>query len=415
MKILIYGLNFSPELTGVGKYTGEMAEWLVSNGHDVCVITTKPYYPHWKPSKNIWLYKRDIKKILTDSGIEVSYEIWRCPIYVPRNPTFFKRIIHLFSFSIFSIPILFSKLFFNPKIIWTVQPTIFCLPFALLFSLLSKAKSVLHIQDFEIGAALSIGFMKNNGFVPQFISYLEKFLYSKFDLITTISKEMEAKLLSFGIVRDKVAHFPNWSNVDDIYPINNYDSSYFSNILNIDVNAKIVLYSGNIGEKQGIDLILESSRLLLNNPEIVFVICGTGSSVNRFKLQSSGMVNVKWLELQPLEALNLLLNFADIHLVPQKENLSGLVLPSKITSIFASGVPAIVSCSPGSALYDICFQRAVTIPPNDSRALADAISFLFKNEVLYSRYSSAARNFSIVNFNKNSILRKFEELLFSII
>ncbi len=48
MKILVYGINYSPELTGIGKYTGEMVEWLARNGHEVRVITAPPYYPEWK-------------------------------------------------------------------------------------------------------------------------------------------------------------------------------------------------------------------------------------------------------------------------------------------------------------------------------------------------------------------------------
>ena len=47
LKILIYGINFAPELTGVGKYTGEMAAWLAAAGHEVRVITAPPYYPDW--------------------------------------------------------------------------------------------------------------------------------------------------------------------------------------------------------------------------------------------------------------------------------------------------------------------------------------------------------------------------------
>ena len=45
MKILVYGINYSPELTGIGKYTGEMVEWLAAQGHEVRVINAPPYYP----------------------------------------------------------------------------------------------------------------------------------------------------------------------------------------------------------------------------------------------------------------------------------------------------------------------------------------------------------------------------------
>ena len=44
------GINFSPELTGIGKYTGELAAWLVAQGHEVRVVTAPPYYPAWSVS-----------------------------------------------------------------------------------------------------------------------------------------------------------------------------------------------------------------------------------------------------------------------------------------------------------------------------------------------------------------------------
>ncbi len=52
MKILVYGINYSPELTGIGKYTGEMVEWLAAQGHEVRVITAPPYYPQWQVGEN---------------------------------------------------------------------------------------------------------------------------------------------------------------------------------------------------------------------------------------------------------------------------------------------------------------------------------------------------------------------------
>lgn len=61
MKILVYGINYSPELTGIGKYTGEMVEWLAAQGHEVRVITAPPYYPQWQVGENYSArrYKRE--------------------------------------------------------------------------------------------------------------------------------------------------------------------------------------------------------------------------------------------------------------------------------------------------------------------------------------------------------------------
>lgn len=94
MKILVYGINYSPELTGIGKYTGEMVEWMASRGHDVRVITAPPYYPEWKVGERYssWRYRRE----------EGAATVWRCPLYVPKQPSTLKRLLHLGSFALSS-------------------------------------------------------------------------------------------------------------------------------------------------------------------------------------------------------------------------------------------------------------------------------------------------------------------------
>jgi len=94
MKILVYGINYSPELTGIGKYTGEMVEWMTSQGHEVRVITAPPYYPVWKvhPDYSAWKYKKEQGKAT----------VWRCPLYVPKQPSTLKRLLHLGSFALSS-------------------------------------------------------------------------------------------------------------------------------------------------------------------------------------------------------------------------------------------------------------------------------------------------------------------------
>ena len=85
MKLLVYGINFAPELTGIGKYTGEMAQWLAAAGHEVRVITAPPYYPAWKVGAGYsgrW-WRREAWQ-----GVDV----WRCPLWVPQRPGGAKRL-----------------------------------------------------------------------------------------------------------------------------------------------------------------------------------------------------------------------------------------------------------------------------------------------------------------------------------
>ena len=104
MKILIYGLHFKPDLIGIGKYTGEMTDWLNDRDHEIRVVTAPSYYPEWKLKKQLWWYKKE----------ENPYLTWRCPIYVPSQPKGLTRLLHLLSFAISSFPPLFGNLLWKP-------------------------------------------------------------------------------------------------------------------------------------------------------------------------------------------------------------------------------------------------------------------------------------------------------------
>ena len=98
MRLLIYGINYAPELTGVGKYTAEMAETLAALGHEVRVVTAYPYYPAWKVEAGFspWRYENESIR-----GVKV----WRCPLWVLNRPSGLKRVLHLASFAISSLPL----------------------------------------------------------------------------------------------------------------------------------------------------------------------------------------------------------------------------------------------------------------------------------------------------------------------
>ncbi|HBB6014679.1 TPA: colanic acid biosynthesis fucosyltransferase WcaI, partial [Escherichia coli] len=149
MKILVYGINYSPELTGIGKYTGEMVEWLAAQGHEVRVITAPPYYPQWQVGENYsaWRYKRE----------EGAAMVWRCPLYVPKQPSTLKRLLHLGSFAVSSFFPLMAQRRWKPDRIIGVVPTLFCTPGMRLLAKLSGARTVLHIQDYEVDAMLGLG------------------------------------------------------------------------------------------------------------------------------------------------------------------------------------------------------------------------------------------------------------------
>lgn len=149
MKILLYGINYSPELTGIGKYSGEMGDWLAAHGHDVRAVTAFPYYPEWKlaPGAKGPFYRRE-----SLAGVWVM----RCPLYVPARPNAWRRIVHLFSFALSSFPALLLQWRWRPDVLVLVAPTLFCVPGAWLLSRLTGARLVLHVQDYEVDAMFGL-------------------------------------------------------------------------------------------------------------------------------------------------------------------------------------------------------------------------------------------------------------------
>ena len=110
MRILIYGINYSPELTGIGKYTGEMGAWLAQQGHTVEVITARPYYPEWK------IHAAYRGKGWHTDVIEGAI-VHRSPLYVPKSVSALRRILHEFSFVAGSLPYWLKMFFFQAIIL----------------------------------------------------------------------------------------------------------------------------------------------------------------------------------------------------------------------------------------------------------------------------------------------------------
>lgn len=96
-RLLLIGGNFAPELTGVGKYNGEMIGWLANNGYDCTVITSFPHYPQWKIqapyTKSRYWYKKE-------TGYYGHVKVYRCPQYIPARPSGGRRLLMDFSFAL---------------------------------------------------------------------------------------------------------------------------------------------------------------------------------------------------------------------------------------------------------------------------------------------------------------------------
>jgi colanic acid biosynthesis glycosyl transferase WcaI len=402
LKILIVGINFHPEITGAGKYTGELATYLAAQGHAVRVITTPPYYPHWKIQNgyHAWRYQKE-----TWQGVEIQ----RCPLWVPHCPTGLARLIHLASFAFSSLPALMAQLRWKPAVVLCIAPAFMNAPFVLAFARLSGAKAWLHIQDFELDGAFNLKMVPGCQFIYPLAQAIERFILTRFARVSTISENMHRLCLQKGVKPERAFLLPNWVDTKQIHPLP--EPSSFRTELNIPPQTFVALYHGSMGHKQGLDLLIETARLVGSRREILFVLCGEGPAKKELIEQAAALSNVRFLELQPEDKLNDLVNLADAHLLPQLANVADLVMPSKLSTMLASGKAVIAAADPGTQISQVLGTLGVLVQPENATALAQALINLSANPSEKLRLGNLSRAYACQDLDKEIILYRLNASL----
>ena len=405
MRILIYGINFAPELVGNGKYTGEMARWLAERGHDVRVVVAPPFNPAGKVFEGYpsWQYRKERFSTTEGAGHLTAY---RCPLWVSRSPSALNRILHLASFALSSLPVMLGQILWRPALVMVIEPTALCIPAGLASAWLAGASSWLHIQDFEVDAGFATGMLKSNA-LRDLIAAIDKRSMMGYDRVSTISPKMMDRLAQKGFPPARSVMFPNWVDTTRIFSTG--VPSPFRDELGIPDDAIVALYSGTMGRKQGLEILAEAAELLIANPSIQFVFCGDGSYRDVLAKASTHLRNVHWLPLQPLERLNDLLNLADIHLLPQCAGVADLMMPSKLTGILASARPVVTTAAAETQLAMAVQNCGIRVPAHDGAAFADAIARLAEDAALRTQLGQEARRYAEANLDKEKILASFEQ------
>lgn len=394
MKILILGLNFAPELIGVGKYTSEMAAWLAEQGHDVRVITAPTYYPAWKIDEAY-----SANRYHEENWRHVT--ILRCPLWVPEKPSTPTRILHLLSFALSSAPpALWQGLTWRPDIVWTVEPTAFAAPNALLAARLGNAAACLHIQDLEVEAAFGLR-MLTKSWLMKIAAFAYGWLLRRFDHVSTISLQMREQLPSYGVLPRRCGIFQNWVDIEHIRPLDH--PSPYRRELGLAEDAVVALYAGNLGSKQGVDSLAEMARLCSDIDHLHFVFAGEGALREQVAAEVEDLANVTMLPLQPSERFNDLLNLADIHLLPQRPFTSSFALPSKFGGMMASGRPAVIQAEEGE-LARVGRACGLVVRPGDTGAMAAALRKLALDPDRRAALGEAARRYALAHLSKDHVL-----------
>jgi len=408
VRVLIYAINFFPEQISTGKYTGELAYWLAARGYQVRVVTGLPHYPQWKVANGYHSWKFCLE---TPSEFNGHLNIFRSPLWVPRQPAGVRRILHLLSFVVLSFPLMLWQVFWRPHVVITVEPTVLCAPTALLVSRLAGANVWLHIQDFELEAAHNLRMFRGRRLL-KVLARLEGVVFRLFDRVSSISPAMVRRVVAKGVRQDRTRLLPNWVDTSHIFP--DSSTSAYRRLLGISETTVVVLYAGNIGRKQGLEIIPQVADCLADRKDVLLVVAGDGAERASLAAMAKQRPNMRMIGLVDSSRLNDLLNMADIHLLVQRGDVEDLVMPSKLTGMCASGRPVIATANAGTQVAEVVMQRGMVVPPGDAVAVAGAIRKLADDAWLRKLYGDAARKYAVCHWGKELVLTQFESELISL-
>lgn len=399
MRIQVLSQSFYPDHSGISLYSSEFAFYAAEKGHEVEVITGFGFYPHWKKQK------KDRRKLFS-TEYHRNVKILRGYIYVPENPTTFKRIIH--ETSLLTSALLNSFRAKKPDVIVVFTTPILLGFLTVLFKKVYNCSLVINVQDFQLEAASSLKMAKEK-FLFNILSWLERFSYQNADLVTSISNSMYDILKNNKHLEEKkIALWPNWIQRKG-YELDLVSKGKFRKEHNIAPGDIMIGYAGNIGLKQGLEMLVDLAERFKDNARLRFLIIGEGAAAPIIMkyAKSKKLSNIVFLPLLTSEEYKHFLNDLDLFFLPQKKTEFDVYFPSKLLGLMAAKKSIVVSADKESELYKTIRGNNIgyVTEYGDVDALAEIVCKLLIPGGLCNEKADNALSY-VSQFERNKVLDK---------
>ncbi len=391
MNILVLCPHFAPDVAPTGDVMTQIVEELAHRGHRIHVVTSLPWYLH--------------------HAIEAGWESPR----VRHEDTGWGRItrVHPFPTDKRNIPARaaafagFTALAglaalatrSRPDVVLAMSPPLTLGAAGWLVARSRRVPFVFNIQDVFPDVAVELGAISDRRVIAV-ASWLERQTYRRADAVTVLSDELRDNVAAKVVVGApspagdpaKVRVIPNFIDTERIRPAARDNPYRREHELG---DRTVVMYAGNVGLSQSLDLVLAAATHLIDDPGVVFVINGGGSARAALEQQAKGLTNVRFVDLQPKDRLPEVLAAGDIHVVPLRTGLARSSVPSKLYSILAAGRPIVASVDPGTEVDRTVAAAGagIAVGPDDPEAFTKAIVALVQDRPAARAMGEAGRRF----------------------
>lgn len=283
-----------------------------------------------------------------------------------------------------------------------------------LVRLFRKCPVVYNAQDLFPDTLSGTGLAKRGGLLWKIGSWVARVTFNNTDKIIAISEDIKRTLVEEkGIPADKVVVVYNWVDSDAVVPIAKEENLLFEEF-GLSCKKFHVVYAGNLGNAQNINIVVDAAARLRENEDVEFVVFGSGGLENdiRARVEAEGLKNLRLLPLQPVERVKYVYSLGDVCLVSCKEGLGGSAMPSKTWSILSCGRPVLANFDEGELQMILTKNElGVFTKAGDLDGFVAAISQLAADPEKCAEMGARGRQFILDNLTKDAGTRKYAEVL----
>lgn len=400
MRVTIIGINYAPEVTGIAPYTTGIAEGLAERGHDVTVITGLPHYPQWRVAE-------EYRGVGRCTEVVRGVTVHRVGHYVPDEQSTMGRIRMEASFG----SAVARHKWDDPDVVITVSPALLSAAPVVARARLSKTPVGVIVQDVYSKGVVETGAV--GGRSAAATARLESAVLRSATGVAVIHPRFADSLAEIGVHSADLAVIRNWTHIDDAAAAG--APSAVREKYGWQPNETIVMHTGNMGVKQGLENVVAAGKLAgdaeADDRDIRFVLIGDGNQRRMLDAVARDAEAVQLIDPLPDGEFRAALAAADILLVNERPGVGEMAVPSKLTSYFAAARPIIAATEPtsGSAEELRASGAGLVIAPGDPEALVESVRQLAGDEQTRRRFGSCGARYARERLGAANAVAQYEK------
>ncbi|QNE74232.1 glycosyltransferase [Streptomyces finlayi] len=394
-RLLVVSTNYAPELTGIGPYATQLAEHWAASGAGVQVLTGMPHYPSWSLDaryRGVWR-TREVR-----SGVVVH----RRRHYVPPRQTALRR-------GAFEATVLAHGLLApppgRPDAVIAQMPSLAGGVIGARIARRHRVPYIPVVQDL-MGAAAAQSGIRGGGRAAAIAASAERYALRDAALVGVIHETFVPGVTALGVHPDRIRVVPNWTHVEPP----SADRSATRARLGWPEHTPVLLHSGNMGLKQGLEVLLDTARLA---PDVRVVLMGDGNQRETLRALAGTLPNIDFLPPAGAQEFTDVLAAADVLAVTQRASVLDMSVPSKLTSYFVSGRPVVASVAEEGGTADEVRRSGagVLVAPEDPAALLAAVRKLTEDATAAEVLGAQGPRYVAHHLGREAGLARFDALL----